>query len=77
MKKVIGRQFETRSEVLADVTSVSYNWVRLEYKGHGSNQVLEQKTSPSPEDEAWIGVYFSISGTGRYITKPFITISNS
>ncbi|MCJ1422051.1 hypothetical protein MMC32_008420 [Xylographa parallela] len=69
MKQVIGRQFETRSEVLADVTSVSYNGVGLEYKGHGTNQVLEQTTSPSPEDEARVGVYLSMSGSGRIYNK--------
>ncbi|MCJ1431567.1 hypothetical protein MMC27_000921 [Xylographa pallens] len=69
MKKVIGRQFETRSEVLADVTSVSYNGVGLEYKGRGTNQVLEQTTSPSPEDEARVGVYLSMSGSGRIYNK--------
>ena len=69
MKKVIGRQFETRAEVLADVTSVSYNGVGLEYQDNGLNHVLEQTIFPSSEDEARVGIYLSISGTGRVHNK--------
>ncbi|MCJ1287351.1 hypothetical protein MMC26_006700 [Xylographa opegraphella] len=69
MKKVIGRQSETRSEILADVTSVSYDGVGLEYKARGTTQVLEQTTSPSREDEARVGVYLSMSGTGQIYNK--------
>ncbi|MCJ1260138.1 Rho GTPase, partial [Lignoscripta atroalba] len=55
MKRIIGRQFETRAEVLADVTSVSVGEVSSDFHRH--RLTLEQTTMPSPEHQALFGVY--------------------
>lgn len=48
LKKLIGRQYERRAEVLSDVSSVSCGSVKTEYKGGA----LEQTTAPDEEDVA-------------------------
>jgi len=53
LKRIIGRQFETRAEVLADVTSVTAGDVCLELK----NGKLEQTTNPDPQDWAQFYVH--------------------
>ncbi|MCJ1255772.1 hypothetical protein MMC24_003589 [Lignoscripta atroalba] len=63
MKKIIGRQFETRAEVLADVTSVSNGDVSLEFRKDRST--LEQSTTPSADHEAIFGVYTRKKGNGE------------
>ncbi|MCJ1479997.1 hypothetical protein MMC06_000151 [Schaereria dolodes] len=62
MKKIIGRQFETKSEVLADVTSVSIADVSMEF--HKDRTTLEQTIAPSPEHEALFGIYIRRSCKG-------------
>jgi len=63
MKRLIGRQFESRAEVLADVTSVSGGNVGFELRGPRS--ILEQTINPNPKDEAQFWVQGREVGTGR------------
>jgi hypothetical protein len=63
VKRIIGRQFETRAEVLADVTSVSAGDVSMELK----NGCLEQTTSPSPENLAMFYVHGKKAGNARVV----------
>ena len=48
LKRLIGRQYESRAGVLADVTSVSTGEVSYEIQ----NEVLEQTTNPTGQDTA-------------------------
>jgi len=48
LKRLVGRQYESRAWVLADVTSVSTGEVSYEVQ----NEVLEQTTNPSDQDTA-------------------------
>jgi len=63
MKRLIGRQHEGRSEVLADVTSISGGNVGFELKGPRS--MLEQTIDPKPKDEAHFWIHGRVMGTGR------------
>ncbi|KAF8462868.1 hypothetical protein BDZ91DRAFT_826578 [Kalaharituber pfeilii] len=63
LKRLIGRQFETRAEVLADVTSVVGGEVCLELK----NGNLEQTTNPDPEHLALFYVHGKQPGTGNKV----------
>ncbi|KAI9873933.1 MAG: hypothetical protein M1830_010380 [Pleopsidium flavum] len=63
MKRLIGRQFESRAEVLADVTSVSGGNVGFELRGPRS--ILEQTINPDPKDEARFWIQGRKIGTGR------------
>ncbi|KAF8462867.1 hypothetical protein BDZ91DRAFT_733582 [Kalaharituber pfeilii] len=65
LKRLIGRQFETRAEVLADVTSVTAGEVYLELK----NGNLEQTTNPDPKDWALFYVHGKQSGTGKDVLE--------
>ncbi|KAF8246867.1 hypothetical protein K440DRAFT_630438 [Wilcoxina mikolae CBS 423.85] len=60
VRRLIGRQFETKAEVLADVTSVSYGAVSLEFKGDN----LEQTTNPSISHVAQFYIRGVSAGTG-------------
>ena len=70
MKRVIGRQFETRAEILADVTSVSYGEVGLQFQG--DRQTIEQAISPPPEDEAYFGIYMNRTYTGASLRQDML-----
>lgn len=63
MKRLIGRQHEGRSEILADVTSISGGNVGFELKGPRS--MLEQTIDPNPKDEAHFWIHGRVIGTGR------------
>ncbi|MCJ1370216.1 hypothetical protein MMC20_001428 [Loxospora ochrophaea] len=61
MKRVIGRQFETKAEVLAEVTGTSYGDVGLKFRNGTSS--LEQTVSPSIEEQARFAVYLKHRAT--------------
>ncbi|KAI5812031.1 hypothetical protein BZA77DRAFT_347287 [Pyronema omphalodes] len=65
VKRMIGRQFETRAEVLADVTSVSAGDVSVELK----NGSLEQTTNPSLENLAMFYVHGRKEGNARVVLE--------
>ena len=67
MKRLIGRQFETKAEVLADVSSVSFGDVGLVYREDRGS--LEQSTSCSKGQEAHCGLYLWATGTGELLSK--------
>jgi len=67
MKRLIGRQFETKAEVLADVSSVSFGDVGLVYREDTGS--LEQSTSPLREREALCGIYLGTTGTGETFSE--------
>ncbi|MCJ1362502.1 hypothetical protein MMC16_001605 [Acarospora aff. strigata] len=62
MKRLIGRQFESRAEVLADVTSISGGNVGFELKG--PRNILEQTIKPTEDDEARFWIQGRTTGTG-------------
>lgn len=62
MKRLIGRQFESRAEVLADVSSISGGNVGFELRG--PRCILEQTINSNPRDEAKFWVQGRRSGTG-------------
>jgi len=62
MKRLIGRQFESRAEVLADVSSISGGSVGFELRG--PRRILEQTINPEPKDEANFWIQGRKSGTG-------------
>lgn len=62
MKRLIGRQFESRAEVLADVSSISGGNVGFELRG--PRRILEQTINPNPNDEAHFWVQARKFGTG-------------
>ena len=64
IKRIIGRQFENRPEVLADVTSVSYGDVGLKLRSEGDKRTLEPTIDPSKENKALLGIYMRTSTTG-------------
>lgn len=63
MKRLIGRQFESRTEVLAEVTSVSGGNIAFELRG--PRNMLEQILNPNPRDVARFWVQGHKVGTGR------------
>lgn len=65
LKRIIGRQFETRAEVLADVTSVSCGAVGLELV----NMNLEQAIVPAPENLAMFWVHGKKSGSADEVLE--------
>ncbi|KAI5812038.1 hypothetical protein BZA77DRAFT_270615 [Pyronema omphalodes] len=65
VKRLIGRQFEPRAEVLADVTSVSAGDVGIELK----NGCLEQTTNPSLDDLAMFYVHGRKEGNARVVLE--------
>lgn len=67
LKRMIGRQFETRAEILADVTSVSGGEVGLELR----NMNLEQTIQPTNEDLAMFWVHGRTEGSPEEVTKTF------
>ncbi|CUS14670.1 unnamed protein product [Tuber aestivum] len=67
LKRMIGRQFETRSEVLADVTSVSGGEVGLELR----NMNLEQTIQPTDEDLAMFWVHGRTEGSPEEVANTF------
>lgn len=75
LRRLIGRQYETRADVLADVTSASEGdvfWLlkaRGLSKGQGasSHARLEQSTSPDSEKEAQLMLSYSCSCNARSI----------
>ncbi|CAZ79311.1 unnamed protein product [Tuber melanosporum] len=67
LKRMIGRQFETRAEVLADVTSVSGGEVGLELR----NMNLEQTIQPTDEDLAMFWVHGRTEGSPEEVAKTF------
>ncbi|MCJ1261124.1 hypothetical protein MMC22_000988 [Lobaria immixta] len=62
MKRIIGRQFETKADVFADVSSVSYGDVGLVYRD--DMRCLEQSTSFQKDKEAHCGIYLGVRGDG-------------
>lgn len=62
MKRIIGRQFETKADVFADVSSVSYGDVSLVYRD--GMRCLEQSTSFQKDKEAHCGIYLGVRGDG-------------
>lgn len=62
MKRLIGRQFESRAEVLADVSSISGGNIGFELRG--PRRILEQTINPNPNDEAHFWVQARKFGTG-------------
>ncbi|RPA95612.1 hypothetical protein L873DRAFT_1845922 [Choiromyces venosus 120613-1] len=67
LKRMIGRQFETRAEVLADVTSVSGGDVGLELR----NMKLEQTTQPNEEDLAMFWMHGRTDGSPEEVATKF------
>ena len=67
MKRIIGRQFETRAEVLADVTSVSYGEVGLRFQK--DRRTIEQAMSPPPEDETYFAIYLKDTFSGASLKQ--------
>ncbi|PWW71951.1 hypothetical protein C7212DRAFT_367021 [Tuber magnatum] len=67
LKRLIGRQFETRAEVLADATSISGGEVGLELRNMG----LEQTTQPTDEDLAMFWVHGRTKGFPEEVLKTF------
>ena len=63
-KRIIGRQFETQAEILADVTSVSYGDVGLKLRSDGKRRTVETAVDSSEDDSALLGIYMSTSATG-------------
>jgi len=63
MKRLIGRQFESRAEVLADVSSISGGSVGFELRG--SRRILEQTINPDVKDEAHFWIQGRKFGTGK------------
>ncbi|KAG0643835.1 hypothetical protein HOY80DRAFT_286539 [Tuber brumale] len=68
LKRMIGRQFETRAEVLADVTSVSGGEVGLELR----NMNLEQTIQPTNEDLAMFWVHGRTEGSPKEVANTFL-----
>ena len=64
IKRIIGRQFENRPEVLADVTSVSYGDVGLKFRSDGYRRTIEPTVDSSNENTALLGIYMRTSATG-------------
>ena len=62
MKRLIGRQFESRAEVLADVSSISGGTVGFELRG--TRRILEQTVDPKSGDEARFWIQGRKFGTG-------------
>ena len=58
--RLIGRQFESKAEVLADITSVSLGEVSIELK----NRSLEQTISPDASHLAHFYVRGALAGSG-------------
>jgi len=69
LKRLIGRQYESRGEVLADVTSVSSGMVRFELK----SGVLEQTTTPNEDDEAYFYIRKDVRGNAQKVIDWFET----
>ncbi|PWW71952.1 hypothetical protein C7212DRAFT_360403 [Tuber magnatum] len=67
LKRMIGRQFETRAEILADVTSVSGGEVGLELR----NMNLEQTIQPTDEDLAMFWVHGRTEGSPEEVAETF------
>jgi len=67
LKRMIGRQFETRAEILADVTSVSGGEVGLELR----NMNLEQTIQPTDDDLAMFWVHGRTEGSPEEVSKTF------
>lgn len=65
LKRMIGRQFETRAELLADLTSVSCGEVGLELIGMN----LEQTINTSEEDLAMIWVHGKKVGSAEEVVN--------
>ncbi|KAI9874010.1 MAG: hypothetical protein M1830_010298 [Pleopsidium flavum] len=72
MKRLIGRQFESRTEVLAEVTSVSGGNIGFELRG--PRNMLEQILNPNPRDVAQFWVQGHMVGTGRDGIKFFANV---
>ncbi|KAF8424816.1 hypothetical protein EV426DRAFT_716480 [Tirmania nivea] len=69
LKRLIGRQYESRGEVLADVTSVSSGMVRFELR----SGVLEQTTTPKEDDEAYFYIRKDVRGNAQKVIDWFET----